>query len=309
LSQITSAELEKAMVWCASIFGPFEGLSDHSKLHGGHASSTVRMHTGAGWSYLKVHHTRAHWEREVHAYEHWARAFGDFTPRLLAVCDQDPLALVISELPGKIVEDTALSPAQSQAVWQSAGAALRVLHESGTGEFFGACRRDGACAADPVRDAREFVSAKFQGQIEHAIQAEYVDHAEQMVLSAAVERIPAFQGEHPLRCHRDYCAANWLVGPTGTWTGVIDYEFSGWDVRVADFSRDPGWTWMRKPERVAAFFAGYGRRLSAAEEEQLLVAYTEYALSAIVWGRENSFFGFEGEGHAALARLAELLKA
>jgi Ser/Thr protein kinase RdoA (MazF antagonist) len=118
---------------------------------------------------------------------------------------------------------------------------------------------------------------------------------------------PAFDGERPVPCHRDYCAANWLVRPDGTWAGIIDFEFAHWDVRVADFARDPHWNWIHRPDLIDAFFEGYGRSLTPAEEQQLLVARAEYALSAIVWGRDHAFHGFEWEGRVSLAHLASLL--
>ena len=88
---------------------------------------------------------------------------------------------------------------------------------------------------------------------------------------------------------------------------MIDFEFAYWDVRVADFSRDPDWGWIHRPDLVEAFFQGYGRSLTPREEQQLLVARADYALSAILWGRDNAFFGFEREGREALAHLAPLL--
>jgi hypothetical protein len=73
---------------------------------------------------------------------------------------------------------------------------------------------------------------------------------------------------------------------------------------VADFCRDPDWSWVRRPDLIEAFFEGYGRTLTACEAQQLFIARVEYALGAIVWGRDNAFFGFAREGHAALAHLA-----
>ncbi len=90
--------------------------------------------------------------------------------------------------------------------------------------------------------------------------------------------------------------------------GVIDFEFAHWDVRVADFSRYPDWTYIERPDLVEAFFEGYRRFLTHEEEQQLLVAHAEYALGAITWGRDHSFFGFEREGRESLAHLASALR-
>jgi aminoglycoside phosphotransferase len=300
--------MDKAVAWCASVLGPVEVMTDHSKAHGGHESWTRRLLASMGFCYLKVHRTRSHWNNEVHAYERWARAFGDSAPRLLAVRDEEPLALVISELPGQVVEHAGLPSAQERAVWRAAGAALVALHELETGECFGPCRRDGTPAQPCVHDARGYVSRQLGGQIDRAVRGRYVDDDELATLHAACERVPAFDGERAIPCHRDYCAANWLVSEQRTWAGVIDFEFAHWDVRVADFSRDPDWSWVLRPDLVDAFLEGYGRALTPIEEQQLLVARADYALGAILWGRDHAFHGFEREGHAALAHLGPLLK-
>jgi aminoglycoside phosphotransferase len=299
--------MDKALEWCASVLGPVEVATDHTKEHGGHKSSTLRLLTAAGPCYLKVHHTRAHWENEVHAYEHWAAAFGHRAPRLLAVRDVEPLALLLGELPGRIVEDADLSPAQQHAAWRAAGAALVALHELDTGDCFGPVRRDGAPAGTCVHDPVEYVSTHLEGQIDRALRGDYIDRAELETLRAACERIPGFEGEPPVPCHRDYCAANWLVDEEGTWTGILDFEFAYWDVRVTDFSRDPDWAWVVRPGLAEAFVEGYGRPFTAAEEAQLLVTRAAYALSAILWGRDHAFYGFAREGHVALAHLSALL--
>jgi aminoglycoside phosphotransferase len=301
--------MNDALKWCNSILGAVEVSTDHSKTHGGHESSITRLLTRAGPCYLKVHRTRAHWDNEAHAYERWAGAFGDRAPRLLAVRDVEPLALVVSELPGRIVERAQLSRAQERAVWRAAGAALAALHDLGTGECFGPVLRDGTPAQRCVHDAQEYVSGQLERDIDRAVRGSYIDGDELAILRAACERIPAFEGERPVPCHRDYCAANWLVDEQEAWAGVIDFEFAYWDVRVTDFSRDPDWAWVVRPDLADAFLEGYGRPFSPAQEQQLLVSRAAYALSAVVWGRDHAFYGFTREGHAALAHLSALLSA
>lgn len=300
--------MDEALDWCTSVFGPIEVMADHSKTHGGHESSTCRLRSSVGFCYLKVHQSPSHWHNEVHAYERWAGAFGDLAPRLLAARDAAPLALVMSELPGQIMEDARLSPAQERAVWREAGAALVALHDLGPGEYFGPCLRDGSCAEANPRNAVEYVSERFTGQIERVLRAGAIDADERATVEAAYDLIPAFEGERPLPCHRDYCTANWLVSQAGTWAGIIDFEFAYRDVRVADFSRDPDWSWIRRPDLVEAFQEGYGRSFTCTERQQLLVAHAEYALGAILWGHEYAFHGFEREGHESLAHLASCLR-
>ncbi len=299
---------QRALDWCAAALGAVQVLADHSQEHGGHASATYRLRTAAGFCYLKVHQSQPHWENEVHAYERWVGAFGCLAPRLLAVHAEAPLALVVSEVPGQIVGAARLTPAQARALWRACGAALPALHRLETGAGFGPCRRDGTSVEAGGQEAAAFIRQRFQRQWDEAIRGELLTAEEQATLQAAHALLPAFAGERPVPCHRDYCSANWLVSAEGALSGVIDFEFAHWDVRVADFARDPDWTWLRHPDWVEAFFEGYGYAPAPAEAQQLLVARAEYALGAIVWGHAHAFFGFEQEGREALAHLARRLR-
>ena len=62
-----------------------------------------------------------------------------------------------------------------------------------------------------------------------------IDDIEIATLKDVIWLVDAFEYECPTPCHRDYCAANWLVDEKA-WSGVIDFEFAYWDVRVADFT-------------------------------------------------------------------------
>ena len=300
-------KITAVLAWCASVLGPIEVISDTSREHAGLRAAAHRLRTPSGGCYLKTHRDRSHWENEVHAYEQWAPAFGDFAPRLLAVHAEEPLALVIGELPGNVLEDVQLTPAQAQAVWRAAGQGLSALHNLTVGEYFGFCRRDGASAGTPIYDAREYMLSIFDEQVERGLRGGYLSQAELAVVRAACTLLPAFEGERPRPCHRDYCPANWLVSPAGVWTGVIDFEFSGWDVRAADFSRYPNWDWIDHPELADAFFEGYGHTFTPVEEQQRLVAHIQYALAAVVWGMENAYFGFAADGRKAFQHLGKLL--
>jgi len=301
-------EMDEAIDWSASMLGQVKLMSNHSKIHGGHESSICRLLAPTGLCYLKIHQSQSHWHNEVHAYEHWSCAFGEYAPKLLAVRDTAPLALIVSELPGQIMDNTPLLASQERAIWQAAGTALIALHDLGPGEFFGPCLRDGTSTEAFPQDAIEYISTRFKIQIKRAIQAGYINADELSTIRAAYDLIPAFEGERPLPCHRDYCAANWLISKEQTLSGVIDFEFAHWDVRVADFSRDPNWSWIRRPDLMDAFFEGYGRLFTSLEQQQLLVAHAEYAIGAILWGHDNAFYGFEQEGRESLAHLAPLLK-
>ena len=244
----------------------------------------------------------------VHGYEQWAPLFGDEAPRLLAVRDVEPLALIVTELPGQPMQDVELTPVQERAVWRAAGRAVAALHESAVGERFGPCRRDGSHAGPAVRDAREFVGAQIRDGVERSERGGYMSDDECAIARAALDLIPAFEDEPAIPCHRDYCPLNWLVKEDGTWGGAIDFEFSRWDVRATDYTRYPDWDWMKRPDLPEAFFEGYGRGLTRREEQQRLVCHVRYAVSAIVCGHECGMLGFAREGYDALAYFSGQLR-
>ncbi len=289
--------------WCEAVLGAVEVLADHSREHPGERTGAHQLRTDAGLCYLKTHNDPAHWHNEVHGYRAWAGVFGPNAPRLLAARDEAPLALVVTALPGQILDEVKLTPAQEQAVWRQAGTALAALHQSENGPFFGPCRHDGTPAGPPITSAEEFIAAELDGWQKRGLATGCLSREEVATAEAARGLLPAFAGEKPVPCHRDYGPANWLVTAEGLWSGVIDFEFAQWDVRMADFTRYPNWEWIDRPDLIEAFQAGYGRALTPAEENQRLVCHTLYALAAVVWGRENAYYGFAAEGRRALALL------
>lgn len=298
-------QLKEVLQWCASIVGAFEIASDDPRLHG--RTSVYRLKTSSLSCYLKIHRERAAWEREVCGHEHWAVAFGSLAPKVLGVYEAEPGAVLFEALPGQIMEKARLSVRQEETVWHAAGRALAGLHRFVKGKYFGSCRRDDSVGPDGESEATEFVSAELEKLAAQSVRASYLSDDEMAVVNNARDLVPAFARERPTPCHRDYCPDNWLVNDEGNFAGVIDFEFSRWDVRVADLSRYPGWEWMHKPNLLEAFFDGYGLSLTPEEERQLLVARTQYALEAIVWGNENAYYGFVEEGRQALGQLAKVL--
>lgn len=303
LSMQTQDESE-LLVWCTRVLGAVEVLSDQSRAHPGERTGAHRLRTDAGPCYLKTHDDPAHWHSEVHGYRAWAAAFGPNAPRLLAVRDEVPLALVVTALPGRILDEVKLPVAQEREVWRRAGAALADFHDSATGSFFGPCQQDGTPAGPAIADAEEYIRSELDSWQHRGMAIDCLAPDEMAVVSAARSLLTAFANERPVPCHRDYGPANWLVTEDGLWSGVIDFEFSQWNVRMADFTRYPNWEWIDRPDLIEAFCAGYGRAFTPAEESQRLLCHLLYALAAVVWGQENAYCGFAAEGRRALSLLA-----
>lgn len=285
------------MRWCEEVLGRIEVLDDATREHAGNRASVLRLRTADGDYVLKRHRDGQHWQSEVHAYENWAAACGESAPRLIAVRDEEPRALLITALPGLPIEGRVLAPQAERAVWRSAGGALAKLHSLARGEYFGLCDRSGAPAGSMYADARDHMRASFDEWIERGERVGCLRSDERTIVLRAQERIGAFAGERPSACHRDFCTANWLVTDDGAWSGMIDFEFAYWDVRTADFSRFAEWNWIARPDLFDALVDGYGWMI---DRDQLFVSRVLYALSAVVWGCEVSYLGFAQEGREAL---------
>ena len=297
--------LNAILSWCKSVVGPCAIVTKDARFH--NRSSVFRLQAQEKSFYLKIHQLASFWEAEVHGYEQWAAAFVNFAPRLIAVHEQEPMAILCSEIPGSKMVDMQLNPRQEMEAWRSAGQALLGLHEYARGAFFGPCRRDGSSSNEPVFDPVSYLAGEFKRLCESGWRAGLLSERESTIILAVQGRLDVFENERPVPCHRDYGPDNWLVTPNGTWSGLLDFEFSHWDVRVTDFSRYPNWEWIHRPELLEAFFEGYGRKLNFREQEQCLVSRTLYALGAVVWGNENAFYGFEAEGREALEFIGNLL--
>lgn len=293
---------DEHMAWCRSVLGPCETRGDDDRIHG--RASVLEVQTSTERFYAKFYENVSDWEREVHGYERWSSAFGEATPRLVAASGSEPTAIVVTALPGTIARDTPMAASDELAVWRRAGEALLPFHSQTEGEFFGPCRRDGSPAAAYSTNGAEFVEKEFARLEREATADGLLSAAEAAVVRKVRQQAGVFSDERPVPCHRDYGPDNWLVLPRPGWVGVIDYEFSGWDVRAAEFSRYPNWEWIGQPALTDALLSGYGEQdLPACWPRQLSVLRVQYAVGAVVWGTANAFYGFSAEGHRALESL------
>jgi aminoglycoside phosphotransferase (APT) family kinase protein len=285
----------------------YEIVTDESREHPGERAKAWRLRGPEGYCYLKTYPGRTEWAGETYAYEHWARVFGEHAPRLLTVRDEEPLALIVSEISGQVLEGVRLADGPEREAWRRAGQALAALHALPCGDFFGRCGRDGTPIGPPISDAMQYLTAEFDDWTQRGIRAGCLGSDELAIVRDVRALVPAFEGERPTACHRDYCPANWLVDDAGAWTGVIDFEFAHWDVRAADFSRYPDWEWIERPHLPAALLEAYANVLTPPDEGQLLLVRALYSLGAIAWGTENAYQAFSAEGSRALRRVGELL--
>ncbi|KAH3756475.1 aminoglycoside phosphotransferase family protein [Pelomyxa schiedti] len=217
------------------------------------------------------------------------------------------MVILITDIGGIQASKAELSREAKLLVWFQAGKALSKFHAAATGACFGPASLECGIGVG-IPDAGLFIATeilKTTANIQR-LKCPFSAEEEDTARRAAEMARMLFCGEQPTPCHRDYCPCNWLLDEGGAWKGVVDFEFSAWDVRATDFARFPEWEWMSDPALMEAFSRGYGTpiRLSSAEwAMQIHISRIRYALDAISWGEENGYKGFVAEGHAALQYL------
>lgn len=101
-------------------------------------------------------------------------------------------------------------------------------------------------------------------------------------------------------CHRDFQPRNWRWD--GATLGVLDFEHARPDLWVADLAKLEGEAWVGRPALRQAFFEGYGRRPSDAEEGALRALVGLHGLFALGWGRRHGEAAFVALGEGILGR-------
>ncbi|MEM7165039.1 MAG: aminoglycoside phosphotransferase family protein [Planctomycetota bacterium] len=110
-------------------------------------------------------------------------------------------------------------------------------------------------------------------------------------------------------CHRDYQPRNWLVAGSGDalqWH-CIDFEHTLPDCWLFDCIKLWDRSWRDKPDLRDAFFDGYGRALTAQEDEALLRLGILHAVSTLTWGHLHRDVEFERHGRSVFERLYRIL--
>jgi aminoglycoside phosphotransferase (APT) family kinase protein len=301
------SDTDPTVAWAAEVLGPVEIIEDATRGHPDTGSRLRRFRASSSAEdfVVKSYERRGDWAHEVHAYEEWTPKLGKHAPRMLAARDDAPLAILTTWLPGRDAEAASLSAEQERDMWRAAGHALAMLHALPPADFFGPCDRDGTpITGVPTQDAPSYVTGEFEDWIERGERARCINADERAYVRSIGDLVSAFAGERPTPCHRDWYPGNWIVNDEGGWVGAVDWEFAYPDVRAADVSRYPSWELVHRPDLIEALDEGYSAILTPVDPTQRHVARTLYALTAIVWGRETGYAGFEREGHEALSHLS-----
>jgi len=291
--------------WCGAMLGRYAVQTRQQRPWTG--ARLWRLSTADhGSVYLKVPARSERWANEVHAYEHWAPSLGDEAPRLIAVHEAPPHAMLLTELSGLAMNRAVLSKTQQLAAWQAAGAALARLHALPVGRWFGVAWRDGKPQAmPPASDPVRLIGSTLESWLVRAVEQDLLDNREIATARRALHQVEIFAGEHPVPCHGDYRPRNWFVTPAGEWSGVLDFEHARWDIRLHDIGLWWDYHGWEQPDLAQAFFAGYGRALGELDRAQLKVIRLIAALSRVVSGNARQAYATERLGRRVLACLAD----
>lgn len=234
----------------------------------------------------KQHRSSERFEQEVRAYTTYLATMRDITAGLVAH-DPSSHTLLLSYLPGIDCDGTGLTSSERSLSHHRAGAALRRLHD---GVPHGQTELVGSGLADRMR--------QWTRRADHA---GIISHDERRRLHAWALQLSSTPMEGSI-CHLDYQPRNWRLHHDGVF--VVDFEHCRPDARVRDFARLEHRHWARHPQLRNAFFSGYGRLLSDAEQQLLHLFGAIEAVTALVRGHETADADLSTHGRAILTRLS-----
>lgn len=246
-----------------------------------HAASSVWevCTTQGARVFVKQHVAARKFAQERNAYTTWVTQL-DNVPELLAVKEDVPRALLLSAVPGQLVQTAALSPQQLEHVYWQAGKTLGTIHALTVP------------AVDPL-SLQAAMTARAGTWL--GLAANYLTQADIDWVAQQVEAlVPLLEGAERVPCHKDFETRNWLLD--GDKLYLIDFEHAGLDYWLFDIQRLHDATFRFQPQLKAAFMAGYGRELSVQDEKILNLHGAFKALTTIVWASQHRDSEFEQLG-------------
>ncbi|MEU3607978.1 phosphotransferase [Streptomyces sp. NPDC035033] len=244
----------------------------------------ARGAAGGAW-FVKVHQSEKFHRREVAALRGWVPRLGDAGPRLVAA-DPELRAIVVTAVGGRSLHGMVLTGAEERAVFEAIGALAARIHASPL-----TAAGDGVAPVGPYD--------RMERHLEAARTLLEPGDEERVRTAVAVAR--TFGPLAPVVTHGDLQPRNLLLDADGT-VRVIDFERSEPQPRVRDFARLLGHLDGRE-DLATAFFAGYGRRPTGAEEAHLAAAAALDSVSGIAFGTRTGDPELVERGRRTLVRL------
>ncbi len=245
--------------------------------------AVVRVRDARGQEFVvKQHGSRSKHDREVHAYRYWTAALAPSAPRLIAA-DSATMTIVITMLPGQ-----PCSGVPKAAIHHQAGALLRRFHDT-----------------EPAREL-PWLHCWLGDRIHYwTSQAKTLLPAEDaLVVDSHLTALRRIGVAYGVPCHLDFQPRNWLLDESGN-LSLVDFEHARTNLPARDLVRLRFRVWPSRPDLQDAFFNGYGRRLTDAEDELVWHLGALDALAALVRGRQTGDRALTTSGAATLRQLRE----
>jgi hypothetical protein len=127
---------------------------------------------------------------------------------------------------------------------------------------------------DPIR----YFSQAISRALEIAVRTQAIGKAEQRLTEGIIEALPEMGIGRPIAAAFDYTPGNWIVDSSGKLLGVVDFENMAWGLRADPLVRLHMNYFAACPEGKAAFYRGYGLRLTELEWQQFRIGAVRYGL-------------------------------
>ncbi|MDZ7707789.1 MAG: aminoglycoside phosphotransferase family protein [Trueperaceae bacterium] len=249
-----------------------------------------------GRAVLKLHRTVGKHRREVSAYRAWGPSLEPELPRLLAVRDVPPRAIVLEALPGRVAAET----------WTEAPATVPATVHAAAGAWLARLHLLPAAAAGsdplPLDDAYRRRADAAVGRASAALDPSTRRTVEALLAAT----LPMLGGRPRVPCHRDFTPRNWLVRG-GRWVAALDLEHARADLAEADLARLASGPWAVRPGSRAAFMAGYRAAGGPADPDAPWLPGLRAldAVATIGWAARHDDATLEADGRRALATVLD----
>ncbi len=269
--------------------GPVQ-FEDRSRTFGrAHVVWRVSTHSGEAF-FAKQHESPLHFGRALMAHERWFPELKHIDslalPHAVAV-DYDLHLIVVKEIEGQIVDN--VSPHDQLIAMRLAGRILRAVHDV-----------DDRLNQGDSEAAHRAMAVKYTGILPGEVSAE-----EEAWIRSIASDTSIFRHARAVPTHGDFSPRNWILqsAECGPVLGVIDWERARHHAWIHDIVRMMHDYWAREPAGRDAFFAGYGRTPSDAEERQILWSSALMAGASVAWARTFGDRHYEQLNRDLLARL------
>lgn len=239
---------------------------------------------GGRRAFLKLHGSPGKASREREVYRRWVDGL-ERAPRLIGL-DPTGHALLLTAVPGEMVEGAAHPRDTETALFRQAGAFARALH------------RQPVHRPDPVPLVTAYAQ-RMQTWLERGRA-----HVDGGVIQALDSRFdPATVSDHErVPAHRDYTPRNWLWAPKTGRLSVVDFGQARPDLWLADLVKLRYGVWSGRPELEAAFLQGYGRELDDGDRAVLQTLGLLHGISTLVWALRHGDHAYVNLGVQILRR-------